>query len=296
VSRHSDLASWRRVREIFDAVVSLAPGERDLRLADLCADDPDVRHEVESLLSHDGTATNTMASVVARAADDATAPQTVLHAGQTLLHYTLTARIGEGGMGVVWRAADRSLGRDVAIKTLPASVAKDADRLARFEREAKLLAALNHSNVAAIYSVHEFQGVRFLAMEYVEGEDLATRIARGPLPFEQTLAIARQIAEGLEEAHEKGIVHRDLKPANVKLKPDGRVKVLDFGLAKALDATEVPHSSHLATQAGLVMGTAHTCRPSKRVDCRSTRGPTTGRSASCCSRCSAADGRLSARR
>ena len=244
------------MREIFDAVVALAPAERDLRLADLCADDADVRYEVESLLSHDGTSTNTMASVVARAADDATASQTVLHAGQTLLHYTLTARIGEGGMGVVWRAADRSLGREVAIKTLPASVAKDPSRLARFEREAKLLAALNHSNVAAIYSVHEFEDVRFLAMEYVEGENLATRISRGALPLDQTLAIARQIADGLEEAHEKGIVHRDLKPANVKLKPDGKVKVLDFGLAKALDATEVPPSSHLATQAGLVMGTA----------------------------------------
>jgi serine/threonine protein kinase/dipeptidyl aminopeptidase/acylaminoacyl peptidase len=268
----TDLASWRRVREIFDTVVSLAPAERASRLESLCAGDPDLRAEVESLLSHDGPARDTIASVVARAARDATQPQTELHTGQTLLHYTLAAKIGEGGMGVVWRATDRSLGRDVAIKVLPADVASDTSRLSRFEREAKLLAALNHDNIAAIYSVHESGGVRFLAMEYVDGEDLATRIARGALPLEQTLAIARQIAEALEEAHEKGIVHRDLKPANVKLKSDGKVKVLDFGLAKALDTIDTPQSSQLATQAGLVMGTGAYMPPEQarglRVDKR----------------------------
>jgi serine/threonine-protein kinase len=266
VERRTDQASWRRVREIFDAVVSLTPAERRLRLTELCGDDRALRHEVESLLSHDDPPRDAIASLVAHAAHDATAPETELHVGQTLLHYTLTARIGEGGMGVVWKATDRSLGRDVAIKVLPASVAIDGARLARFEREAKLLAALNHSNVAAIYSVHEFEGVRFLAMEYVEGEDLAARIARGALPLDQALAIARQIAEGLEEAHEKGIVHRDLKPANVKLKPDGKVKVLDFGLAKAFAGDPFPIQQTgptgaaelvgLTTRAGLVIGTA----------------------------------------
>ena len=163
VSRRSDPASWRRAREIFDAVVSLAPAKRDLRLANLAP----------TTLTC-GTKSNHCSLTTARprtrsprlspAPRDATAPEAVLHPGQSLLHYTLTARIGEGGMGVVWRAADRSLGREVAIKTLPASIAGDRLRLARFEREAKLLAALDHSNVAAIYSVHEFEGVRFLAM------------------------------------------------------------------------------------------------------------------------------------
>ncbi len=160
---------------------------------------------------------------------------------------------------------------------------------ARFEREAKLLAALNHDNIAAIYSVHESRGVRFLAMEYVDGEDLATRIARGALPFEQTLAIARQIAEALEEAHEKGIVHRDLKPANVKLKSDGKVKVLDFGLAKALDTTDAPQSLPIGDAGRFGHGNRrlHAARASART-ARWTRGPTTGPSAWCCSRCSAA--------
>jgi serine/threonine protein kinase len=141
-------------------------------------------------------------------------------------------------MGEVYRATDTALDREVAIKVLPAEVASDAERLARFEREAKLLASLNHPNIAHVYG---FEGARletgatlhFLAMELVEGEDLSERLERGPVPVDEALEIARQVAEALEEAHEHGIVHRDLKPANVKLTPDGKVKVLDFGLAKA---------------------------------------------------------------
>ena len=178
----TDPASWRRVREIFDAVVSLAPAERDqpARRVSAPATLTCATKSSRCCLTTAWPGTRSP-RLSAHAAHDATQPETELHAGQTLLHYTLTARIGEGGMGVVWKATDRSLGRDVAIKTLPASVARDRSRLARFEREAKLLAALNHTNVAAIYSVHEFEGVRFLAMEYVEGDDLATRIARGAL-------------------------------------------------------------------------------------------------------------------
>ncbi|MGH9175341.1 MAG: protein kinase domain-containing protein, partial [Vicinamibacterales bacterium] len=207
---------------------------------------------------------HTIEGIVGHAARDVTADAKV-HAGQTLLHYTLATKIGEGGMGVVWRATDRTLGRDVAIKVLPTTVGADASRLTRFEREAKLLAALNHPNIAAIYSVHEHGGVRFLAMEYVEGDDLAVRIAGGALSIDQVISIARQIAEGLEEAHEKGIVHRDLKPSNVKLKPDGKVKVLDFGLAKAFagdtprgltDPTRNDDASGVTTRAGVVIGTA----------------------------------------
>ena len=158
--------------------------------------------------------------------------------GRTLAHYRITAAIGAGGMGEVYRATDTKLGREVALKLLPEAFAADPDRLARFEREAKVLASLNHPGIAHLYG---FESARlpdgssshFLAMELVEGEDLAERLKRGPIPVDEAVAIARQVADALEEAHEKGIVHRDLKPANVKVTPDGKVKVLDFGLAKA---------------------------------------------------------------
>ena len=150
--------------------------------------------------------------------------------------YDVLAPLGAGGMGEVYRARDTRLGRGVALKVLPASVVQDADRLMRFEREAKTLAALNHPHIAQIYGLEQAGDTSALVMELVEGEDLAQRIARGPLPPDDALPIARQIAEALEAAHEAGIVHRDLKPANIKVRPDGTVKVLDFGLAKALDA------------------------------------------------------------
>jgi len=188
--------------------------------------------------------------------------------GKTLSHFRITAKLGEGGMGEVWRAEDVKLDRQVAIKVLPAAFTEDADRLARFEREAKVLASLNHQNIAGIHEVGEDGGVHFLAMELAEGEDLSERLARGAMPVEEALPVALQIAEALEAAHEKGIVHRDLKPQNVKLGPDGTVKVLDFGLAKALDPVEptsgtsptaLAHSPTLtarATLAGVILGTA----------------------------------------
>jgi eukaryotic-like serine/threonine-protein kinase len=188
--------------------------------------------------------------------------------GKTLSHYHITAAIGTGGMGAVYRATDSTLGRDVAIKVLAAAVANDAYRLARFKREAHLLAALNHPHIAAIYGFEEAEGTPFLALELVEGEDLKQRLARGALPLEETLEVALQIAEALEEAHNKGIVHRDLKPANVKLTPDGKVKVLDFGLAKAWagdvadgrsSSPEVENSPTMSTTGtlqGVILGTA----------------------------------------
>ena len=153
--------------------------------------------------------------------------------GRSLAHYRVTAAIGAGGMGEVYRATDTKLGREVALKVLPSEVRQDPARLARFRREATLLASLNHPNVAAIHGLEEADGMPFLALELVEGEDLAQRLARGSIPMDEALGIARQIADALAEAHAKGIVHRDLKPANVKVTPDGKVKVLDFGLAKA---------------------------------------------------------------
>jgi serine/threonine-protein kinase len=179
--------------------------------------------------------------------------------------YQVTALLGEGGMGEVYRATDTTLGRLVAIKVLPESVASDPDRLARFEREAKTLAALNHPNIAAIYGLERSEGRTALVMELVEGPTLADRISTGPIPADEALGIARQIADALEAAHERGIVHRDLKPANVKVRADGTVKVLDFGLAKTVESavTASPGTSlsptittPAMTQAGLILGTA----------------------------------------
>src|SRR6266568_6115214 len=157
--------------------------------------------------------------------------------GQRLGTYEITALLGKGGMGEVYRARDTKLKRDVAIKILPGEFSRDADRVSRFQREAEVLASLNHPNVAAIYDLQEADGSRYLVLELVEGETLADRIARGPIPVEEALDIAKNICEALEAAHEKGIIHRDLKPANVKITPDGKVKVLDFGLAKAMSGT-----------------------------------------------------------
>ncbi len=154
--------------------------------------------------------------------------------GSRLAHYDILELLGRGGMGEVYRARDTKLGREVAVKLLPEDFAADADRLARFNREAKVLAALNHPNLAQIYGLEFDQGRHFLVMELAEGDDLSAIIKRGPIACEDAVAIARQIAAGLEEAHERGITHRDLKPANIKVSKDGKVKVLDFGLAQAL--------------------------------------------------------------
>jgi len=187
--------------------------------------------------------------------------------GRTLSHYRVTSALGAGGMGEVYRATDTNLDRDVAIKVLPSEVAQDPERLARFKREAQLLAALNHPNIAAIHGLEEAEGTPFLALELVEGEDLSARLKRGKVPIDEALEMAGQVAEALEAAHEKGIVHRDLKPANVKITPEGQVKVLDFGLAKAwtgdpgtgtssVDLSQSPTLAHTGTAAGIILGTA----------------------------------------
>jgi serine/threonine protein kinase len=159
----------------------------------------------------------------------------MLAPGTRLGVYEILARIGAGGMGEVYRARDTRLGRDVALKILPDSFAADPERIARMQREAHLLAVLNHPNIAAIYGFEDSGAVRALVLEFVGGETLADRIARGAIPLDEALPIARQIAEALEAAHEEGIIHRDLKPANIKVRPDGTVKVLDFGLAKVAE-------------------------------------------------------------
>src|SRR5262245_39858140 len=176
-----------------------------------------------------------------------------LQIGQQLGSYEITSLIDKGGMGEVYRARDSKLKRDVAIKVLPEEFSRDHDRLSRFQREAEVLASLNHSNIASIYDVQETNESRFLIMELVEGETLAERIARGPLSIDEALDIAKQICEALEAAHEKGIIHRDLKPGNVKILPDGKVKVLDFGLAKAFQEQQ---SITLSNSPTLISGSA----------------------------------------
>ena len=184
--------------------------------------------------------------------------------GKSIAHYTITEKIGQGGMGEVYRATDTKLKRDVALKVLPESFTQDPQRMARFTREAQVLASLNHPNIGAIHGLEEEDGVRALVLELIEGVDLSERIAKGPIPLEEALQIALQIAEALEAAHEKGIIHRDLKPANVKITPEGQVKVLDFGLAKATeqgptaspDLSQSPTLTMQATQAGMILGTA----------------------------------------
>src|SRR5262245_8626897 len=204
--------------------------------------------------------------------------------GTKLAHYEITSHLGSGGMGEVYRATDTKLGRSVAIKFLPEAFSHDTERVARFQREARVLASLNHPNIAAIHGLEEIDSRHFLVMELVPGETLADRIERGgAIPFDEALPIAKQIAEGLEAAHEQGIIHRDLKPANIKLRPDGTVKVLDFGLAKALepvsaagaDATTSPTitSPAMVTGVGILLGTAAYMSPEqargKTVDKRS---------------------------
>ncbi len=219
-----------------------------------------------------------------------------LTAGQSLGAYRIIDPLGVGGMGEVYRATDTKLGREVAIKVLPAEVKEDPERLARFQREAHLLASLNHPQIAAIYGLEEADGKPFLVLELVPGEDLSARLKRGSIPVDEALEIARQMAEALEEAHNRGIVHRDLKPANVKLTPDGKVKVLDFGLAKAWtgetgdgsfsDLSQSPTLAHTGTMAGVILGTAAYMSPEQARGKRSTRERTSGPSAWSSTRCS----------
>jgi serine/threonine protein kinase/Tol biopolymer transport system component len=246
---------WPRVKALFQAAVERPADERDAFLAVATGADEGLRREVESLLMSDAAevgfldglpvvSKSMLADLVAPLPSrDAARP--VLSAGVRVGPYEIVAALGAGGMGDVYRACDTKLNREVALKVLPDAFASDPDRLARFTREARTLAALNHPNIAHIHGLEEGGAVRALVMELVEGKDLTQRIAAGAIPLAESLAIARQIADALEAAHEQGIIHRDLKPANIKLRDDGTVKVLDFGLAKAIE----PRSSSAAAAA-----------------------------------------------
>jgi len=254
----------RTVERLYhDALVQ--PVERRAAfLMEACAGDEELRREVESLLAQDASADAvfTRGAAVAAAGLASDGDQSVL-SGRRLGAYQILTPIGAGGMGEVYRARDTKLGREVAIKILPRLFTKDPERLRRFEREARVLASLNHPNIAAIYGAENVDGVPALVLELVEGPTLADRLTKGPIPPGEALTIARQIADALDAAHDKGIVHRDLKPANIKITLGGVVKVLDFGLAKAAtseettpDLTHSPTVTVGGTREGVILGTA----------------------------------------
>jgi hypothetical protein len=245
---------WQQLSRLFHEALVRDRQARDTFLEAQCAGDEDLRRDVEALLAAREQTLSLSSLPVALIADTLVDRQ--------LGAYRVTARLGAGGMGEVYRAHDDRLRRDVAIKVIPRSVAADPERLARFTREARLLAAVNHPNIGAIYGVEESAEIHALVLELIEGETLADRLARGGtrgVPIAEALEIAKQIASALDAAHEKGIVHRDLKPANVKITPDGVVKVLDFGLGKMLtDGDAVGHADAATrndTREGVILGT-----------------------------------------
>jgi len=257
---------WLQIEKLYHAALELDAGERAAYLAKACAGDEKLRKEVESLLESDAQAGEFIESpaieVAARSlAADGRLPgssTSALESGTTVSHYCLITKLGRGGMGEVYQARDTGLGRDTALKFLPEEFLEDQQKLERFRREAWAASALNHPNICTIYEIGEHEGRLFIAMELVEGKTLAEKLKDGPLPIEEVMSNSRQLAEALEEAHEHHIVHRDLKPANVMVTAKGRVKILDFGLAKLVRQVEPDaptEESLFMTQAGAVMGT-----------------------------------------
>jgi Tol biopolymer transport system component len=246
---------WKDIEKLYEDSINLPPDGRARFLADSCSD-PEIRREVESLLAQQPN----LPSFLERRGLDIAAeimPRTQRGTlvGRTIDHYEVRAFIGAGGMGEVYRAHDARLARDVALKVLPAQFLEDPERMRRSEREAKLLASLNHPNIAAIYDLEEADGIRCLILEFVAGETLASRLKRRALPIADALEIGRQIAEALEAAHEQGIVHRDLKPGNIMISANGTVKVLDFGIAKMLEPEVPTNPSPNTDSAGVALGT-----------------------------------------
>ncbi len=252
---------WTSVDRLLEAALERAPEERDAFLREACGDET-LRREVESLLAH-GTGDFLERPAIELAGTFPTEERTESLVGRQLGAHRIVGLLGRGGMGEVYRALDTQLGREVAIKILPRIFQTDPERRARFDREARVLASLNHPHIGGIHGLENLEGTPALILELVEGDTLAERLARGPIPINEALPIARQIAEALEAAHDKGIVHRDLKPANIKITSKGVVKVLDFGLAKAAgnessspDLSHSPTITGTGTHAGVILGTA----------------------------------------
>src|SRR5215510_5529604 len=230
---------WQHIDKLLGEALELEAGGRTAFLDQACSGDDELRRKIDALLAAHEHAESFIEAPAFAGIAQSLADEARSMVGRQLGHYQILALVGAGGMGAVWKAKDTQLEREVAIKTLPEGFGRRADRLARFEREAKLLASLNHPNIATIHGLDEDRGTRFLVLELVEGETLADRLRHGAIPLEESLRLARQISEALEAAHEKGVIHRDLKPANIKITTDGTVKILDFGLAKAFARDDV---------------------------------------------------------
>ena len=269
---------WMDAEPILHAALNRAPHERAAFVADACVGDDELRRQVEAFLEEDSAATGFLSTPAV--ALTAAAAADVSFVGRQLGPYTIRGQLGAGGMGVVYRAWDSQLERDVAIKILPPTFATDVNRLARFEREARVLAALNHPHIGAIYGLEDLDGVPALVLELVDGPTLADRLANGEVPITEALAIATQIVEALDVAHQRGIIHRDLKPANITISATGTVKILDFGLAKDLEQIDTDATISIVRAAsaptlstvGAILGTAAYMSPEQargeRVDAR----------------------------
>ena len=250
-----DSARLERLRELFDAALELEASERPAFIARSCGGDVEFQRTLQSLLEHSLETGSAFDQAVIETVDlEGSFLTSPVVLGHTLGHYRIISKIGEGGMGEVYRATDTRLGRDVAIKILPKAFTRDPERLARFEREARVLASLNHPNIATIHGIEEAEGVRYLVLELLDGVTIRSKLLEGALPIKTLVRLAAQIAEGLAKAHEAGIIHRDLKPDNLMLSDDGFIKILDFGLAKATLEAEDPLRD-LKTEAGRLMGT-----------------------------------------
>ncbi len=255
---------WRRIEEVFQAVVTQPAEKRDTLLDESCAGDDELRREVEALLASDDKDENRLeeiASGVASAWIRDSDPQNVDLIGQNFGRYKIVSRLGSGGMGEVYLADDNTLNRKVALKLLPRQFTQNADRLRRFEQEARAASALNHPNIITIYEIGEFEGARFIATEYIAGETLREQLSKGAIPFSRVLDIGMQAADALAAAHSSGIVHRDIKPANIMCRADGYVKLLDFGLVKLTNTQ--PQLD--VTEAGRVMGTISYMSPEQAM-------------------------------
>jgi serine/threonine protein kinase len=259
---------WQQIERLYHAALERAPEKRAAFLNKACVEDQTLRQEVESLLAFDEPTQRLIAEPLdALVAELLASEQTQSLLGQSLAHYQILARLGRGGMGEVYLAQDTRLGRKVAVKLLPAEFTRDADRVRRFEQEARAASALNHPNIITIHEIGEVEHTRYIVTEYIEGETLREQMRRGRLSLMAALGVARQAAGALAAAHEAGIVHRDIKPENVMLRPDGLVKVLDFGLAKLTERLALPYNSQASTvvrhstAAGVLLGTPRYMSP-----------------------------------